>query len=98
MSDLYRNNPIPSNGVYDISVDSGNFYLFTLKGNFGGATVVMTIQSDVDNSVFDSVDSGSWTAQTEKTLIPSGSVIRLTVTGGSSISIRASFTLIRHVP
>jgi hypothetical protein len=98
MSDLYRNNPITANGVYDAIVDSGNFYLFTLKGDFGGATVVMTIQSDVDNSVFDSVDGGSWTAQTEETLIPSGSVVRLTVTGGSSISIRSSFTLIRHVP
>lgn len=97
MSDLYRNNPIVANGVYDINVDSGNFYLFTLKGSFGGATVVMTIQSDVDNSVFDSVDGGSWTAGAEKVLIPSGSVIRLTVTGGTSISIRASFNLIHYV-
>ena len=96
MSDLYRKNPITANGVYDISVDSGNFYLFTLKGNFGGATVVMTIQSNVDNSVFDSVDGGSWTTEVEKTLIPSGSVIRLTVTGGSSISIRSSFILIKY--
>lgn len=98
MSDLYRNNPITANGVYDVSVDSGNFYLFTLKGNFGGATVVMTIQSNVNNNVFDSVDGGSWTAETEETLIPSGSVVRLTVTGGSSISIRSSFILIRHAP
>lgn len=96
MSDLYRKNPITANGVYDINVDSGNFYLFTLKGNFGGATVVMTIQSNVDNSVFDSVDGGSWTTEVEKTLIPSGSVIRLTVTGGSSISIRSSFILIKY--
>jgi hypothetical protein len=96
MSDLYRKNPITADGFYDMEVDSGNFYLFTLKGNFGGATVVMTIRSDVDNSVFDDVIGGSWTAETEKTLIPSGSVIRLTVSGGTSSSIRASFNLIRH--
>jgi hypothetical protein len=96
MSDLYRKNPIVANGFYDIEVNPGNFYLFTLKGTFGGATVVMTIRSDVDNSVFDDVIDGSWTAETEKTLIPSGSVIRLTVSGGTGISIRASFNLIHH--
>jgi hypothetical protein len=92
MSDLYRKNPITANGSYDLAVNMGDVYLFTLKGTFGGATVAMTILSNVDKSSFDSVTDGSWTAETEQTLIPSGSLVRLTVTNASgSTSIRTTF-------
>lgn len=81
-----------ANGDYDITVKPGKPLLFTLKGVFGGATVVMTVESDIVNDQFDSVTNGSWTAETEQTLIPSGTLVRLTVTNASgSTSIRTTF-------
>jgi len=79
------------NGDYDIIVKPGKALLFTLKHTFGGATVTMTVKSDIVNE-FDGVTGGSWTAHTEQTLIPSGSLVRLTVTNASGTTeIRANF-------
>jgi hypothetical protein len=89
---LNTNNPMTVNGDYDIIVKPGKALLFTLKHTFGGATVTMTVKSDIVNNTFDAVHDGSWTTHTEQTLIPSGSLVRLTVTNASGTTeIRANF-------
>jgi hypothetical protein len=89
---LNTNNPITANGDYDIIVKPGKALLFTLKHTFGGATVTMHVKSDIVADAFDGVAGGSWTGHTEQTLIPSGSIVRLTVTNASGTTkIRANF-------
>lgn len=88
--DLIGNNPITADGIYDMPVTPGKPHLFTLKGTFGGGTVTMTINSNVTYGTFDAVTGGAWTAEAEDTLIPSGSIVRLTVTGATTPSIRVN--------
>jgi hypothetical protein len=85
-------NPITADGDYDITVTPGKPLLFTLKGDFGGATVTMTVQDPTGGETFMEVEGGEWTEETEDTVTPPSGIIRLTVAGGTDSDIRASFT------
>jgi hypothetical protein len=98
MSELLASNPIVANGEYDLKVIPGRAYIFSLKGSFGAGTVTMTIRSNIDTGTFDAVDGGAWTAPTEDTLTPTGSIVRLTLTGATAPSIRATIIPIRYTP
>jgi hypothetical protein len=80
---------LTADGDYEINVIPGREHLLTLKDTFGGATVTMTALNPAYTSeTFSAVDGGSWTATTEETFIPTGSKIRLAVSGaGGSTSI-----------
>lgn len=83
---------LTANGSLDIPLERGAEYIFALKGPFGGATVTMTTQSPVTPSQQDSVDNGSFTAETEQLFLAPSNEVRLTVSGASgSPAIRASF-------
>lgn len=99
MSDLIDTNPIVADGTYDLQVIPGKPYLLTIKGDFGGGTVALSVRSNIDTDVFDDVIGGSgWETDTEDTFIPSGSVARFTATDSTDPSIRISLIPIRYTP
>ena len=81
MASLPTNQTITANGDYDLTVNTGGEFIFTLKGTFGGATVALkTISS---NGTVNTVASGSFTAETEQLFFAPSSTLRLTVSGAS---------------
>jgi hypothetical protein len=80
---------LTDDGVTNIPVEAGKEYLFALKSNFDEATVTMTTRSTVEAGVYDSVDGGEFTDETEQLFLAPSSELRLTVSGagaGTSIS------------
>lgn len=87
---------ITANGTYDIPVTKGQAHLFTLKGEFGGATVTLSSLSNGVPDTFETIESASWTAATETNVRPPSKLLRLTVTNASGTTA-ISVTLIPHI-
>lgn len=83
---------ITANGSYEVPVSTGQQYLFTLKGAFGGGTVTLSTRSNANNGTFDSVEGGAFTAPTEQTFIAPSGELRLTLSGASSSTITVTLT------
>lgn len=88
---------LTANGDYDINVYPGLRHKFTLKGDFGGATVTMQIldgpltDENDGTPVFVDVIDAVFTDVTEGDLEPTGRQVRLVVSGaGGSTEISVS--------
>ena len=86
---------ITANGTYEQVVRHGYAYLFTLKGVFDGATVVLTTESNNTPNTYDAVIGGSWTAEAEEDLRAPSNRFRLTVTNAGALT-SISVTFIQH--
>lgn len=85
---------ITANGDYDINVYPGLRHKFTLKGDFGGATVTMQIldgpltEDNGGTPVYVDVIDAAFTDVTEGNLEPTSRSVRLVVSGaGGSTEI-----------
>jgi uncharacterized ParB-like nuclease family protein len=87
---------IIASGIYDIPVNAGAVYLFTLKGTFGGASVVLTTKSNAVANGFDPVDDGTFTFATETNFRAPSGCARLTVTNASGTTA-ISVTMAQHL-
>ena len=84
---------ITEDGDIDIETGPGDEYMLVLKGDFAGATVTMTSRSDIDNTIFESIDDGAFTAAVEMPpfLAPSKLTRFTTTDAGAGTDIRVVF-------
>lgn len=69
-------------GDFDFETLPGKVFTLMLTGEFGGATVALSVQSQTLTG-FTPVANGTWTSEAEIDFIATGLKTRLTVTGAS---------------